>query len=109
MNIKESIKIILSDKKAKHQGLHVKHIARHILNMNNNLFANESLSYEALRIKVNRLLLYDVNKKKGNLFTRVINSKTNKYRKGYYRLKKNEKRATKLAPLLVLFFQWSLF
>ncbi len=87
MNIKESIKIILSDKKAKHQGLHVKHIARHILNMSNNLFANESLSYEALKIRVNRILLYDIKKEKGSIFARVVNPKSNKYRKGYYRLK----------------------
>ncbi|MFW6327009.1 MAG: hypothetical protein ACOC2F_01720 [Bacteroidota bacterium] len=87
MNIKESIRFILSDKKAKHQGLHVKHITRHILNMNNNLFASESLGYEALKLKVNRILLYDVKKKKGSMFARVINTKTNKYRKGRYRLK----------------------
>jgi hypothetical protein len=35
MNLKESIYEILTDKKAKRDGLHVKHIARHIYNNNN--------------------------------------------------------------------------
>jgi hypothetical protein len=88
MNIRDSVRSILSDKKARQQGLHVKHIARHILNMNSNLFNHdENPGYEALKAKVNRMLLYEVKKKKG-LFTRVINPKTNKYRKGWYRLKK---------------------
>gem|GEM_PF-1988917 len=88
MNIRDSVKIILADKRARQQGLHVKHIARHILNMNSNLFYNDGIpAYEDLKIKVNRLLLYDIKKRKGSLFTRVINPKTNKYRKGWYRLK----------------------
>ncbi len=88
MNIKDSVKIILSDKTARQKGLHVKHIARHILNMNSNLFYTEGIpAYEDLKIKVNRVLLYDVNKRKGSLFSRVINPKTKKYRKGWYRLK----------------------
>jgi hypothetical protein len=36
MNLKESIYEILTDKKAKRDGLHVTHIARHIYNNNNN-------------------------------------------------------------------------
>lgn len=61
MDLKDSICSILSNQKAKKEGLHVKYIARHILKMNNNVFANESLSNEALKVKVNRILLYDVN------------------------------------------------
>ncbi len=88
MKIRESVKIILADKKARQQGLHVKHIARHILNMNNNLFSkDENPGYEVLKTRVNRLLLYDVKKKKGNIFARVKNPKTSKYRKGVYRLR----------------------
>jgi hypothetical protein len=88
MKIRESVKIILSDKKARQQGLHVKHITRHILNMNSNLFnAAQNPDYEALKAKVNRMLLYDVKKKKNSLVARVINPKTNKFRKGWYRLK----------------------
>jgi hypothetical protein len=89
MNIRDSVRSILSDKKAKQQGLHVKHIARHILNMNSNLFNHaENPGYEALKAKVNRMLLYDIKKKKGSLFARVVNPKTNKHRKGWYRLKR---------------------
>ena len=87
MNIRDSVKAILSDKNVRNKGLHVKHIASHILNMNTNLFYCESVGYEELKLKVNRMLLYDVNKIKGSQFERVINPKTNKYRKGCYRLK----------------------
>jgi hypothetical protein len=88
MDIREHVIKILSDKKARQTGLHVKHIARHILNMNNNLFsAEENLSLESMKGKVNRMLLYDIRKKKGSQFARVINPKTNKYRKGIYKMK----------------------
>jgi hypothetical protein len=88
MNLKESILQILSDKKAKRDGLHVKHIARHIHNINNNLFLvmNET-DFDVLRKKINRILSNDVKKKRNNLFTKVVNPKTNKFRKGYYKLK----------------------
>jgi hypothetical protein len=88
MNLKESICIILSDKKAKRDGLHVKHIARHIHNINNNLFSdvNEN-GFDILKRKVNRVLANDVKKKRKNLFVKVVNPKTKKYRKGYYKLK----------------------
>jgi hypothetical protein len=39
MNLKESICQILSDQKAKREGLHVKYIARHIFNNNYTLFS----------------------------------------------------------------------
>jgi hypothetical protein len=96
MNLKESILQILSDKKAKRDGLHVKHIARHIHNLNNNLFfdVNEN-GFVILKRKVNRILANDVKKKRNNLFVRVVNPKTNKFRKGYYRLKPSRGAATK--------------
>ncbi len=88
MKIKESVKRILSDKKARQTGLHVKHITQHILNMSNTLFSEgENLSFESLKTKVNRILLYDIRKKKGSLFARVKNPKTKKFRKGVYKLK----------------------
>lgn len=64
MNLKESILQILSDKKAKRDGLHVKHIARHIHNLNNNFFSdvNEN-GFDILKRKVNRVLANDVKKK----------------------------------------------
>lgn len=88
MNLRESIIQILSYKKAKKEGLHVKHIARHIYNSNNNLFSDGSeVDFDTLKNRVNRILLYDVNKKRKAIFVRVLNSKTQKYRKGRYRIK----------------------
>lgn len=88
MNLKESILEILSDKKAKRDGLHVRHIARHIHNVNSNLFSdvNEN-GFDILKRKVNRILANDVKKKRNNVFMKVINPKTKKFRKGYYKLK----------------------
>lgn len=98
MNIKESIYQILSDKKAKRDGLHVKHIARHIHNLNNNLFSDLSeIGFDILKRKVNRILANDVKKKRKNMFVKVINPKTNKFRKGYYKLKPSRFAATKPA------------
>ena len=96
MNLKESILQILSDKKAKTQGLHVKHITLHICNHNNNLFfvVNE-IDFDVLKRKVNRILANDVNKKRKNMFVKVINPKTNKYKKGYYRIKPSRVASTK--------------
>lgn len=96
MNLKESIfQILSSDKKVKTQGLHVKHIALHICNHNNNLFSvvNE-IDFDNLKRKVNRVLANDVKKKRKNVFVKVLNPKTNKYRKGYYRLKPSRLAAT---------------
>ena len=88
MNLKESIIQILADKKAKQNGLHVKHIARHIHNLNNNLFSdvNEN-GFDILKRKVNRILANDARKKRKNMFMKVINPKTNTFRKGFYKLK----------------------
>jgi len=98
MNLKESICEILSDKKAKRDGLHVKHIARHIYNINNNLFSDlNELDFNKLKLKVNRILANDVKKKRNNLFMKVMNPKTNKFRKGYYRLKTSRLAASKSA------------
>lgn len=88
MKLRESIIQVLSDKKAKREGLHVKHISRHIFNNNNSLFTDESeLNFDKLKKKVNRILLYDVKKGHKSMFVRVSNPKTDKYRKGWYKLK----------------------
>jgi hypothetical protein len=95
MNLKESICEILSDKKAKRDGLHIKHIARHIHNINNNLFPDlGEIDFDKLKRKVNRILANDVKKKRKNVFVKVINPKTNKYRKGVYKLKSSRLAAT---------------
>lgn len=87
MNLKESIQKILSVKKVKREGLHVKYIAMHILNINNTLFSEgNDISFVTFKRKVNRILSNDVKKRK-NVFMRVKNPKTNKFRKGYYKLK----------------------
>jgi len=96
MNLKESIFQILSDKKAKRDGLHVKHIARHIHNINNNLFSDlNETDFDNLKRKVNRILANDVKKKRNNLFVKVVTPKTNKFRKGVYKLKASRLRSLK--------------
>ena len=88
MNLKESIQKILSDKKVKREGLHVKFIAMHVLNINNTLFSEgNDISFDVFKRKVNRILANDVKKKRKNVFMRVKNPKTNKFKKGYYKLK----------------------
>jgi hypothetical protein len=95
MNLKESILQILSDKKAKRDGLHIKHIALHICNHNNNLFSGmNEINFDVLKKKVNRILANDVKKKRNNIFVKVLNPKTNKYRKGVYKLKSSRLSAT---------------
>lgn len=95
MNLQDSILQIFSDKKAKREGLHVKHITRHIHNLNN-LFSDLSeIDFDKLKRKVNRILANDVNKKRKNMFVKVVNPKTNIFRKGYYKLKSTRIAATK--------------
>ena len=90
MELRASIREILSDKRTKTDGLHVKYIARHILNNNRTLFPDENdISFEVLKQRINAILLYDINSRKSE-FARVINTKTNKYRKGVYKLKKRK-------------------
>ena len=71
-------------------------IAGHIHNLNNNLFSdvNEN-GFDNLKRKVNRVLANDVKKKRNNLFVKVKNPKTNKFRKGVYKLKPSRLAATK--------------
>jgi hypothetical protein len=91
MDLRASIREILSDKKARSSGLHVKFIARHIYNRTRTLFSDaDEPGIDELKIKINRLLLYDIRRKKSE-FVRVINPKTNTYRKGVYRLRNRVK------------------
>jgi len=92
MVLRESVREILSEKKIRRDGLHVKHIARHVINQNRTLFSDEQeLAYDAIKSRINQMLLYDANRKTGE-FTRVKNPKTKKYRKGVYRLKSVRRR-----------------
>ena len=101
MTLKESIIQILSDKKAQRVGLHVKHIALHICNHNSNLFSDlNEIDLDKLKRKVNRILTNDVKKKRKNVFVKVINPKSNKFRKGYYKLKSSRLVTTKPSELL---------
>jgi len=87
MELKESIRAILSLAKAKKDGLHVKHIARIIINESRTLFSDESeFNFDEIKRKVNAILLQDIRKKNCE-FKRVKNPKTKKYRKGVYKLK----------------------
>jgi hypothetical protein len=51
--------------------------------------------FDNLKKKVNRILANDVKKKRKNVFIRVINPKTNKFRKGYYKIKPSSLAASK--------------
>jgi hypothetical protein len=51
--------------------------------------------FDKLKSKVNRILANDVKKKRNNVFVKVLNPKTNKFRKGYYKLKTSRLAATK--------------
>ena len=85
--LRDSVREILAQSTIRNKGLHVNHIARHIINQNRNLFSDEQeFSYETIKSRINQMLLYDTRRKNGE-FTRVKNTKTNKYRKGVYRLK----------------------
>lgn len=67
------------------KGMHVRYITMHILNLNITLFSDgNDISFDVFKKKVNRILANDVKKKAGNIFMRVKNPKTNKFRKGYY-------------------------
>jgi len=92
MVLRESIREILSEKKIRKEGLHVKHIARHVINQNKTLFSNEQdFSYEIIKSRINQILLYDAGRKNGE-FVRVRNPETKKFRKGFYRLKKRQRK-----------------
>ncbi len=82
------IESILSQKEAKN-GLHVNVIAAHIFNKTINLFEapEHALNYEVLKKKVNAILSAEVKKKKGGKYLKVINPKTGKGRKGFYKMK----------------------
>lgn len=86
LNLKEEIKKVLNEKKI--EGLHVSEITDRIIASNNNLFtASELPEKEQLIKKINGILHSDVNKKSGNEFSKVKNHKTNKFKKGYYKIK----------------------
>jgi hypothetical protein len=84
-NYKELIRQKLSDKSVKTGGLHVSAIAKHIINDSTNLFT-EAEDLEAVKSKVNNILLADISKKSGSEFSKVRNPKTGKSKRGFYKL-----------------------
>ena len=87
MELRVLIRNVLSLVKAKKDGLHVKHIARIIINESRTLFSDESeFNFDDIKRKVNAILLQDI-RKKNSEFKRVKNPKTKKYRKGVYKIK----------------------
>ncbi|MDR3251666.1 MAG: hypothetical protein LBT42_08410 [Tannerella sp.] len=82
---RESIAEIL--KMAGQKGLHVETLALHLINRYSDIFGKFVLEPRKVKTKVNRILLADVNKKSGSLFSRVPNPETGKYYKGRYRIK----------------------
>jgi hypothetical protein len=92
MELRESIREILSDKKTKKEGLHVKYIASHIHNNSRTLFSDDNdPSFEVLKRRINSILLYDIQQRNSE-FSRVVNEKTGKYRKGVYKIKRSKRK-----------------
>lgn len=88
LNLKDEIKKLLSEKENRINGVHVSDIANYIANQHNDLFSLLDLrDRDKLQAKINRLLLYDVKKKSGSMFSKVKNTKTGKDKKGFYKLK----------------------
>lgn len=88
VKLKELIGKILSDNKYKVTGLHVSEIAKIIYNKNTGLFPEDSVgTIEQLKNKVNQILYADSRRKTGNEYSVVKNLKTNKAKKGYYKIK----------------------
>ncbi|MEI7523436.1 MAG: hypothetical protein WCJ95_03855 [Mariniphaga sp.] len=88
INIRSIIETILSQKEAKN-GLHVNVISTHIFNETIDLFEDpeNGINYDLLKKKVNGILAAEVKKKKGGKYLKVINPKTGKGRRGFYKLK----------------------
>lgn len=88
MEIKEEIRKVLSEKENKRVGLHISEIADKIIAAKNNLFSGNELPDKVqLQTRINGILLSDVNKKSGSEFSKVKNPKTNKFRKGFYKVR----------------------
>jgi hypothetical protein len=85
---KESINEILSLDEAR-SGLHISSIARHLVNKYTDLFAEtEPLDFDKVLLKVSRILMSDVKSRNG-YFEKVVNPKTRKNRRGYYKIRSN--------------------
>jgi len=69
------------------KGLSADVITVHLINSLSDIFGSEPLQKDAVKAKVNRILRYDINKKSGGLFARVLDPKTGKPFRGRYRLK----------------------
>lgn len=76
---------MLSEKENKKEGLHVSEIADRIIAANSNQTLGQDKSQ--LQTKINGILLTDINRKSGNEFSKVKNPKTNKFKKGFYKIK----------------------
>jgi hypothetical protein len=84
---KESIREVLDGAK---YGLYVDDIATQLVNKFSDVFSEkEPLEFEKVKSKSNGILLSETKKPNG-IFTKVKNPKTNKYKKGIYKLKQNK-------------------
>lgn len=98
MDLKESIKEILSEKKARKEGLHINHIVAHIINRDKNLFSDGEVDgKEELKKKITALLNNNV-RNANSEFSKVKNPKTNKFKKGWYKLKSTREKPIIPAP-----------
>ena len=90
IELREKIKNVLSEKDTKN-GISIDEITHRIVNSSMNLFdqANETYNVDLIKLKssINAILSNESNKPKGE-YSKVKNPKTNKFRKGIYKIKK---------------------
>jgi hypothetical protein len=89
---KESIYDVLEQ--AGRRGLHITSITLLLVNRFTQLFDEAPLDKNKVKLKVRRILLYEVQKKRNGLFVRVKDPKTQKYRRGRYRVAKTANKIT---------------
>lgn len=83
--IQDCVIKILSDRRVKHSGMHIKKIVEAI--QSNSLFsANESFD----EVKAFTKGILDENSKKGGVFERIVNPKTKSIKPGYYRMRRSD-------------------
>lgn len=82
---KDSVIRILSDRRVRRSGMHIKKIVEAI--QADNLF---SANYSAEEVKAFTKSVLDENSKAGGAFERIVNPKTKSIKPGYYRIRKSD-------------------
>lgn len=101
IELRDKIKEVFSEKEAMKNGLSIENAFGIIVNTSKNLFNQEDESYNVdlskLKSRINAILSNESNKPDGD-YSKVKNPKTNKFRKGIYKIKKTNDVIPKPAP-----------